>query len=232
VTEPATQRRQLQHDLNRGLILDAAERLFAERGYAGASLREIASRSGFSTAALYLFFQNKEEIYLQVLLRRSEELLLAIEAAAQTSRPPLQRLHDIAAAHIDHCLRWPHWAHLVAHHQTMSQGSSLSVWQEHPEERIRRGFEQGMHIEAQVISEGQARGEIRSGDANALAHLFSIMVAAHMAIGAKPDGDATLSGLTIEELQDVLDAAFRAPTAAMPSESTVRVRRTSRGEST
>ncbi len=211
MSEPATQRRQLLQELNRGLILDAAEQLFAERGYAGASLREIAARSGFSTAGLYLFFENKEELYLQVMLRRSAELLAGIEAAGQSSRPPLERLHDIATVYIAHCRRRPHWAKLVAHHQALSQGSSLSVWEEHPEERIQQGFRLGMEVEAEVIRDGQRRLEIRPGDPHALAHLFSVMVTAHLAIGAHDDTSATARGLTVDELQDILDAAFRAP---------------------
>lgn len=50
-------------------ILDAAETLFAERGYAGASLREIAARAKIQQPGLYNYFESKEALYRAVLTR-------------------------------------------------------------------------------------------------------------------------------------------------------------------
>ena len=49
-------------------ILDVAAELFAEQGYDGTSLREIAERIGVTKAALYYHFQSKDQI-LQALAR-------------------------------------------------------------------------------------------------------------------------------------------------------------------
>ena len=46
----------------RARILEVAQKLFAERGYDGSSLREIAERVGVTKAALYYYFPSKEEI--------------------------------------------------------------------------------------------------------------------------------------------------------------------------
>jgi AcrR family transcriptional regulator len=43
-------------------ILDVAAELFTEQGYEGTSLREIADRMGFTKAALYYHFNNKEDL--------------------------------------------------------------------------------------------------------------------------------------------------------------------------
>jgi AcrR family transcriptional regulator len=48
----------------KGHILDAARTVFAEHGYAEASMRLIAQTAGISVGALYLYFRNKEELYL------------------------------------------------------------------------------------------------------------------------------------------------------------------------
>ena len=50
-------------------ILDAAEALFAERGYAGATLRDVATEVGLRTPSLYNHFPNKESLYAAVLER-------------------------------------------------------------------------------------------------------------------------------------------------------------------
>jgi AcrR family transcriptional regulator len=51
----------------RGQLLDAAARVFARRGYAGASVEEIAESAGYSTGALYSNFDSKEQLFLELM---------------------------------------------------------------------------------------------------------------------------------------------------------------------
>jgi AcrR family transcriptional regulator len=67
---PARQRRRV--------IEDAASQVFAERGYAGASLEEIARRAGITKPVIYRHFRSKKDLHL-VLLRRHLEELLALQ---------------------------------------------------------------------------------------------------------------------------------------------------------
>ncbi len=57
-------------EATRERLLEAAERLFAEKGYDGASLREITSAAGCNIAAVNYHFGGKENLYLQVFQRR------------------------------------------------------------------------------------------------------------------------------------------------------------------
>jgi len=50
-------------------LLDAAEEVFAARGYRGATTREIASRAGLAKRMLFYYFPNKEALYRGVLDR-------------------------------------------------------------------------------------------------------------------------------------------------------------------
>jgi AcrR family transcriptional regulator len=52
----------------RTLILSAANELFADRGYAQTSMRDIASRAGLSLSVLYRQFANKDELFAATLL--------------------------------------------------------------------------------------------------------------------------------------------------------------------
>ncbi len=52
-------------------LLDTAERLFAERGFAGTSVRDITDTAGANLGAVNYYFQSKENLYLQVFRRRS-----------------------------------------------------------------------------------------------------------------------------------------------------------------
>lgn len=49
--------------VTRDLLLNAAEQVFAQRGYEKAQLAEIAEAAGFSKGALYAHFKSKEELF-------------------------------------------------------------------------------------------------------------------------------------------------------------------------
>lgn len=67
-------------------LLDAARSCFAESGFHGASVEEIAGRAGFSTGALYSNFDGKEDLFL-VLMERAIDEHAAEIARAVAERP-------------------------------------------------------------------------------------------------------------------------------------------------
>lgn len=67
----APSRRSLE---TRARILDSAERLFAERGFEGASIREIATGAGTQVGLVHHHGEGKEELFRQVVARRADEL--------------------------------------------------------------------------------------------------------------------------------------------------------------
>ena len=60
-------------------ILDAAEDLFAQRGYSATSLGDVADRVGIRSPSLYNHFRNKEALYTAVLERLLEDFLRPLE---------------------------------------------------------------------------------------------------------------------------------------------------------
>src|SRR5882762_11403034 len=71
-------------------ILEAAEQLFAEKGYDGATMTEIAARSGTAIGSLYRFFPNKEvlaEALLADYVGKVRESLDGIAAVAPGMGP-------------------------------------------------------------------------------------------------------------------------------------------------
>jgi len=59
----------------RARILDAAERLFAERGYAGATTRAIAAEADINKRMLFYYYSTKDALYRAVLERIIENLI-------------------------------------------------------------------------------------------------------------------------------------------------------------
>jgi AcrR family transcriptional regulator len=64
----------------RETILEAAERLFAERGFAATSVRDIVREAGTSTPSLYHFFGSKENLVVELVADRHTAYCDALEA--------------------------------------------------------------------------------------------------------------------------------------------------------
>lgn len=61
-------------EATRERILDAAEQLFAKRGFEGVTVRQIMSRAGADVALAYYHFKSKRDLFDAVLLRRAQTL--------------------------------------------------------------------------------------------------------------------------------------------------------------
>jgi AcrR family transcriptional regulator len=85
-------------DLKRGLILDAARKVFEAEGLDGASLRAIAAAAGYTPAALYFHFESKEAIYAEVLRDSLANLGMAVGRAISRTKAPADRLRTAAMA--------------------------------------------------------------------------------------------------------------------------------------
>lgn len=64
MVERWTRERRLEH--TRALLLDAAEAVFAEKGFTAATLDDIAHTAGYTKGAIYKHFNTKEELFLEV----------------------------------------------------------------------------------------------------------------------------------------------------------------------
>jgi TetR/AcrR family transcriptional regulator len=76
-------------EATRAAVLAAAERLFAERGFANTSLRDISTASGVSHPLIHHHFGSKEELYQAVKRRLVESYAQRFPMAARASNRPL-----------------------------------------------------------------------------------------------------------------------------------------------
>lgn len=94
-------RRQAVTDLKRGLILEAARKVFEAEGLDGASVRAIAAQAGYTPAALYFHFDSKETLYAEVLQASLANLRAAVSRSVARTRGPPECLHAAAMAFFD-----------------------------------------------------------------------------------------------------------------------------------
>lgn len=106
-------------------ILDAAETLFAEHGYAGTALRDVATRVGLRTPSLYNHFASKESLYAAVLergIRPVFEVLSEVVEAPAGERRNVRQVVERAMALV---ARHPNLPSLIQH-ETLAGGRRLT----------------------------------------------------------------------------------------------------------
>ncbi len=203
--DPRARRRAARRAENRTAILDAAERVFGEHGIRDGSLRQIALLSGFSPAAIYLFFENKQHLLAETLTRRGAELVGALQIAAEGDVSPLDTLHRIVDVTWAFFEAHPDFRGLVRHITGSSAivGPSLAEYAND----VDGYFRKSMMLLAGIVGKGQEIGEIRSGSTVALAHLYSVLVNEHVLLGR--ESGSSIVGLTQEQFHGLVDGALR-----------------------
>lgn len=85
------------YDDQRERILARAAALFAQRGFQGSSMNELAAACGLSKAALYHYFRDKDTLLLEIAEGHVSQLLAATQAvvASSAGRPPQARLQSL-----------------------------------------------------------------------------------------------------------------------------------------
>lgn len=88
--------REEQRALTRERLLDAAEVVFARRGFHGASVDEIAREGGATTGALYSNFESKEDLFLALFERSAQADVRDYEEVSTTQPTPDEQTRAMA----------------------------------------------------------------------------------------------------------------------------------------
>src|SRR5215218_3906644 len=94
-------RRRLRPEQRRELIVEAAGRLFGERGYHGTRLDAVAAAAGVTKPVLYRHFADKTALYLALLDRHRQDLG-SFAGAIPPDGPLEARLHAVLADWLDY----------------------------------------------------------------------------------------------------------------------------------
>lgn len=151
MAERWTMQRRLEH--TRSLLLDAAEEVFARRGFDGAALEDIADVAGYTRGAIYSHFGSKAELFLAVVERQRQQFLDGFDDVIAT----FQRLDELD---IDGLAE--RWRQLITKEgpDRSVLGYELTLFLlRNPDarERVAAQREETAHALADYITEGAAR---------------------------------------------------------------------------
>jgi AcrR family transcriptional regulator len=146
--------------LRRAEILQAAERIFVAEGYEGATIRKIADEVGVSSTALYMHFQDKSCILLEICEATIRLLLERNRELAAKPLDPVVRVRMMLEAY----MRWG-LAHPNAYQLVYTQQRPLGLW---PDDTVDLSTE-CYNVFAGVVREIAAIGRLRAGTADSAA---------------------------------------------------------------
>ena len=106
-TAPGGRKKRGEGHTRRDEILQAAKDLFLEQGYDNTTIRRIADRVGVSAPALYLYFQDKEQMMLALCDQTFGHLLRSIEEIERNIAEPRQRIRSFGEAYLKFGLEHP-----------------------------------------------------------------------------------------------------------------------------
>lgn len=95
------------------LVLDAAARLFAAKGFGFTSMRDIARIAGMLPGSLYYYFASKEELLVAVYAEGVRRITEALSRALAQEVDPWTRLTNACAAHLTGLLEESDYAQVV-----------------------------------------------------------------------------------------------------------------------
>lgn len=138
-------------------ILTEAARIFARKGYEGASMRDIAEACGISKSLLYHHFKSKEEIYSRVAVGATKELYQFVVEHVPADATPAEKIRAFMVATAEY-FRRHRWAWIA---------STTAFWND-PErhrqkERMTRRDRYEKYLR-ELIQEAIDAGEIRDVD--------------------------------------------------------------------
>lgn len=135
-------------------ILDAAERLFAERGYAATTIKHIGTAAGVNSALLYYYFADKERLYHDVLQRLLGTLMAEGERVFAAARSREEAIRGLVRVQGELMVSRPHVPRLIARELVDHKAAHVSGLMTQLAAGVFRRL-------CDMIREGQDSGELR-----------------------------------------------------------------------
>lgn len=157
-------RKHQEKEIRRKDIIDAAERVFFFKGFENASMDEVAKEAEFSKRTVYIYFNSKEQIYFEIMIRGYRLLIEMIENSFNVSVPKnaLDELHIIFFSFFEFSRNCPDYFKAIMEYETKDSADQLSVKDESKVECYRLG-ELIFGYLSRALQKGVAEGTLRSG---------------------------------------------------------------------
>jgi AcrR family transcriptional regulator len=94
-------RKEKEYLTHREEILKAAERVFAAKGFFLSAMHEIAQEAEFETGTIYKYFPSKEDLYLTLIDKKTEEINRLAKAVLSEGAPVQERIEKMLRVQLE-----------------------------------------------------------------------------------------------------------------------------------
>ena len=200
--KPREEARKARNHVYRQHIFEAAERVFAERGFEAAKLQEISAVAGLSMGTIYAIFPSKAELFRAILEERGQELLRLAREVVARAIPPREALHALGEVYVDYFLAHPDFLRMH-----LRSGTSWILSPSPGTDAQIRHWQDFHALQAEIFQRGVAEGVFIDEDPGYLAKMFSaldqVLLADWVAGGMKARRDEL-----VRRLQDTVERTF------------------------
>lgn len=151
-------------------ILESARKVFAKKGFADATMDEIAAAAGLAKGTLYLYFESKRDVYLKTLQSGIAELLEHVNKNMQAAEGLRAKIRTLIATRAKYAEENRDFYRIY-----LTQFSNVTHPASLNKESRDLHLKQAKALE-QALRDGVARGEIEQMDVEAAAFTIQDMV--------------------------------------------------------
>lgn len=195
---------------DREQVIEAAARVFAEKGYAAARLEDIAAELGILKGSLYYHAASKAELLFLVNCKRLSQLIDGIERIASERCSPSEKLAAAVRAHL---------LHLDTHYPESSQWfidpqvAEHTAGQKAEYRSLSRAYEAVMR---RLLEEGVAAGELRADLDPKVSALAILGMCNWLTRWYHQDGRLSIDAIAANHIAMILDGLRAGPRCAAP----------------
>jgi AcrR family transcriptional regulator len=188
--------------LYRQLVIEAGERVFAERGYEGTRMQDVAKEAGLSLATVYAAVGGKEEVFAEIHRTRGTELLARAARTASESGSALGALMRGVEAYVMFLAEHPDYLRIH-----LKETPAWALGNRFTCEEQARQWKEGLALTVGVFRAGIEEGSIVKDDPRLQARL---MISAHQVFLTEwvESGMKASPAALIERMQRHLERAF------------------------
>ncbi len=137
--------------------MEAAEKLFAAKGFDGTSVRDIADTAGVNLAMISYYFGSKEKLMENMFAYRSDFFKLQLETMIRNKElPPLQKIEALIDQYVDRLMKEQCFHRIIVREQMVNYTGPISGM-------IQELKKQNQELIKQLILEGQKKGDFKKG---------------------------------------------------------------------
>ena len=150
----AETRREREKAMHRREILEAAERVFAKKGFAATTIDEIAQEAEFSKGAMYVYFDSKEDLFFSLIQEKSDDIEERFRKVVESSDDPEAGIRELVETYLTFFEEDKDFFQIIASEQPRLGVETESRLRENMRERCIRGLDLIEKVMEDAVSAG------------------------------------------------------------------------------